>query len=351
MVSLVVSPVVSGNLNRFKLTSVCTVALAFVLIMAQGARSEDLVQATEAATYLDAYRFKPCMPNAKTKIGVALGGGGARGAAHVGVLQVLKREGIEIDYVCGTSVGAIVGGLYAAGCHLDDLQCDAEKGSFMRKFMNVSLPTRLALEPLTLMPRLVGAKPYDGLYSGKTFRSYLQQSLPEKHPQIQDLKKPFAAVAFNLLDGKTYMIRGGDLDYAMQASSAVPGLRKPVPFGGKLFVDGGVDCNLPVKQCREMGADFVIAVNIDQPFPEMPSAHFRKLGSVTDRLINWDLWDLDKPQEQLADFIIHPDTTGISVLTTSRKAAARAYRAGVKAAEDAVPELKKRLAGATAGEK
>ncbi len=338
----------SLNLARNKGITVGLLAIAScILTTVSSAHAEDLVLVTEPATYLDAYNFKPCVPNAKTKIGLALGGGGARGAAHVGVLQVLEREGIKIDYVCGTSVGAIVGGLWAAGCHLNDLQCDAEKGSFMRKYMNMSLPTRLALEPLTLSPRLLGAKPYDGLYSGKTFRRYLQESLPEKHPQIQDMRKPFAAIAFNLLDGKTYMIRGGDLDFAMQASSAVPSLRKPVPFAGKLFVDGGVDCNLPVKQCREMGADFVIAVNVDQPFKEQEEVHFRKLGSVTDRLINWDLWDLDKPQEQVADFIIHPDTTGISVITTSPKAAKKAYEAGVKAAEDALPELRKLLAPIT----
>ena len=338
----------SLNLARNKGIAVGLLAIAsFILTTVSSARAEDLVQATEPATYLDAYNFKPCVPNAKTKIGLALGGGGARGAAHVGVLQVLEREGIKIDYICGTSVGAIVGGLYSAGVPLSELQSDAEKGSFMKKYMNMSLPARLALEPLTLSPRLLGAKPYDGLYSGKTFRHYLQQTLPEKHPQIQDLKRPFAAVAFNLLDGKTYMIRGGDLDFAMQASSAVPSLRKPVPFAGKLFVDGGVDCNLPVKQCRELGADFVIAVNVDQPFHEQDAIHFTKLGSVTDRLINWDLWDLDKPQERVAEFIIHPDTTGISVITTSPKAAKKAYEAGVKAAEDALPELRKLLAPTT----
>lgn len=320
--------------------------LAIIASLALGCRAEELViEETEAATSMDVYNFKPTPPHPRTRVGVALGGGGARGAAHVGVLKVLEREGIKIDYIAGTSVGAIVGGLYVAGVPLDKLEKDAVCASFMKKFMNVSLPVRLLLEPITLSPRLLGAKPYDGLYSGKGFRKYLDSTLPHKHFLIENAKIPFAAISFNLLDGKTYMIRSGDLGYAMQASSAVPGLRKPVPLGGKLFVDGGVDCNLPVKQVRQMGADFVIAVNVDQPFEEMKASRFTKLGSVSNRLINWDLWDLDKPQEKLADITIHPDTTGIAIITTSKSEATRGYLAGIKAAEDALPEIRRRLCG------
>ena len=347
-------PSFSGSFVNFskspnaRIVSAYIAVLALMPFAASSGWCIEKTEPTEPATYLDAYQFKPVTPNANTKVGLALGGGGARGAAHVGVLQVLEKEGIKIDYIAGTSVGAIVGGLYLAGVPLDTLQEDAESATFMKKFMNISLPVRIMLEPITLSPRLLGAKPYDGLYSGKGFRRYLDKTLPEKEIQIENLRIPFAAVSFNLLDGKTYMIRGGPLDYAMQASSAVPGLRRPVPLDGKLFVDGGVACNLPVKQCRQMGADFVIAVNVDQPFVEGNDRQFRKLGSVTTRLINWDLWDLDKPQEQIADLTIHPDTAGIEVISTSKSAAKRGYRAGVKAAEEAIPEIRRRLSAAGA---
>jgi NTE family protein len=336
----------------FKILRNATIIPAFVAALAlipsavlNAFGAELVLEETDPATYLDVYQFKPTPFKPNMKVGLALGGGGARGAAHVGVIKVLEKEGIKIDYIAGTSVGAIVGGLYTAGVPLDTLEEDAVAASFMKKFMNVSLPVRIMMEPLTLSPRLLGSKPYDGLYSGKGFRKYLDNTLPNKIAQVEHAKIPFAAVSFNLLDGKTYMIRSGDLGYAMQASSAVPGLRRPVPLGGKLFVDGGVACNLPVKQCRQMGADFVIAVNVDQPFKVGTDGQFRKLGSVSNRLINWDLWDLDKPQEQLADVTIHPDTTGIEIITTSKSQAKRGYLAGVKAAEEMVPEIKRRLAG------
>jgi NTE family protein len=139
------------------------------------------------------------------------------------------------------------------------------------------------------------------------------------------------------------MIRGGDLGYAMQASSAVPGLRKPVEIGGKLFVDGGVVCNLPVKQCREMGADIVIAVNIDEPFHEDQLESFRKPGSVTRRMLKWDLYTIDEAQENIADINIHPDTEGVTLITTSKSAARKAFEMGQKAAREALPEIRKKI--------
>ena len=131
----------------------------------------------------------------------------------------------------------------------------------------------------------------------------------------------------------------------MRASSSVPGLRKPVQYGDKLLVDGGVVCNVPVKQCRQMGADIVIAVNIDEPFSEVPLQTFRKPESVTKRMIKWDLWSIDGPQEELADVVIHPDTSGVSLITVSRKEARKAIEAGRQAAEAALPLILEKLKG------
>jgi NTE family protein len=210
--------------------------------------------------------------------------------------------------------------------------------------MSVSLPTAIVLEPVMLCARLCGAKLYDGLYPGVIFRKYLEKLTPEDASEIQNLKIPYAAVSLNLIDGKPYMIRGGSLAKAMRASSSVPGLRKPVPYGeDKLFVDGGVVCNVPVKQCRQMGADIVIAVNIDEPFSQVPQRTFLKPGSVTKRMVNWDLWDIDGPQEELADVVIHPDTSGITLITVSRREARKAIEAGRRAAEAALPLIREKL--------
>jgi NTE family protein len=341
--------------NQAKRLAALTFALAMSTVTMTGAIAASepkndnakLVE-TSRATYADYLKWKAKPKVMAPKIGLALGGGGARGAAHVGVLDVLTKEGIKFDYITGTSIGSIVGGLHAAGVSTEKMQQDFESGSLMKHFMPVSLPVRIILAPVLYTPRLLGAKPYDGLYRGNLFRNYMDKNFPDKQQEIQNLKIPFSAVSLNILDGKPYMIQGGDLGYAMQASSAVPGLRKPVEIGGKLFVDGGVVCNLPVKQCREMGADIVIAVNIDEPFYEDKLETFRHPGSVTRRMLKWDLYTIDQAQEDIADVVIHPNTEGVSLITTSKKLARKAFEQGQKAAREALPEIKKKLETAAA---
>lgn len=301
-----------------------------------------IVETSPAQPY-DAVLWKQKTMPARPKIGLALGGGGARGAAHIAVLKVLEAEGIKPDYVAGTSIGAVVGGLRSAGVSLDDLEDEFENGKLMKAFMTVSLALRIVVAPVMLVPRVFGSKEYDGLYKGNKFRKYLVRGLSAHDLNIENLKTPFAAISLNLLDGKPYMIRKGNLGFAMQASSAVPGLRKPVQIGDKLFVDGGVSCNVPVKQVREMGADFVIAVNIDQPFEQAKDEDFRKLGSVTQRMLNWDLYTMDKIQVDMADITIHPNTQGISLISTRKSDARKGIEAGEKAAKEALPLLREKL--------
>ncbi|MBX9948926.1 MAG: patatin-like phospholipase family protein [Candidatus Obscuribacterales bacterium] len=298
---------------------------------------------TTAAEPNDVLNWKKKTLPPRPKIGLALGGGGARGAAHVPVIRALEKEGIKFDYIAGTSIGSVVGGLYAAGVSLDDLEDEFENGKLMRNFMTVSLAVRVAVAPVMLVPRLFNSKEYDGLYRGNKFRKYLVSGLSCHDLNIESLKIPFAAVTLNLLDGKPYMIRKGNLGFAMQASAAVPGLRKPVEIGDKLFVDGGALCNLPVKQVREMGADFVIAVNIDQPFDVQTPDKFRKIGSVTRRMLNWDLWEMDKPQSELADVTIHPNTGEVSLISTKKSDAKLCSIAGEKAVKEALPLIREKL--------
>lgn len=305
-----------------------------------------IAQATiksSAADRLDVKEWKAKTIPARPKIGLALGGGGTRGAAHVPVLRALEAEGIKPDIITGTSIGAVVGGLYAAGVPLDKIERGFQDTKIMKHFMTVPLWVRLVVAPIMVTPRLFGSKPFDGLYKGNAFREYLVHHIDNVDPQIQDLKIPFAAVCLNLLDGRPYMVRQGSLGYAMQASAAVPALRKPVEIDNKLFVDGGVICNLPVKQCRELGADFVIAVNIDEPFAEAPLDSFRKIGSVTRRMVSFELFNQDESQGELADVLIHPNLEGISLISTKKKDAIRALAEGEKAAKEAMPLIRRRL--------
>lgn len=276
----------------------------------------------------------------RPKLGLALGGGGARGAAEIGVLKVLMAEGIKFDCVTGTSVGAVIGGFYCMGASAQDMERVFVRGDVMNHFMTVPLTFRIIVAPVMLIPRLLGSHEYDGLYRGNLFRKFLMRNMDVHVRNIEDLPIPFAAVALNLIDGRPYMLRKGNLGYAMQASSAVPALRKPVEIDGKLFADGGVVCNLPVKQCRELGADIVIAVNIDEPFEAKPLDHFRRMGSVSKRLLDWALFDIDEPQAQLADITIHPNTAGISLISTRRKDAVRGVKAGEEAARELLPQIR-----------
>jgi NTE family protein len=314
---------------------------------AQAAEPEVLVPSSQVST-ADLSKLKTARRSNTAKIGLALGGGGSRGAAEIGVLEVLEKEGLHFDYIVGTSIGSIIGGLYDAGVPIAKLREEFESCRAMKHFMPVPLAEGIMLEPVMLSARLVGSKSFDGLYPGYMFRKYLEKITPADAQDIQSLKTPYAAVSLNLVDGKPYMIRGGSLAKAMRASSAVPGLRKPVQFGDKLLVDGGVACNVPVKQCREMGADIVIAVNIDEPFDQVEVDKFRKFGSVTKRMVKWDLYSIDKPQEDLADIVIHPDTSGVTLVTTNRKEARKAIEAGRKAAEAAMPQIREKLKGLNA---
>jgi NTE family protein len=293
----------------------------------------------------DVLKLKSSPLPTKPKIGLVLGGGGSRGAAEIGVLEVLEKEGIHFDYICGTSIGSIIGGLYDAGVPMSTLHEEFESTRLMRHFMRVSLPTAILLSPIVFGARLVRLKRYDGLYPGWSFRHYFEKMTPAASHEIQNLKTPYAAVSFNLTDGKPYMIRGGSLPKAMQASSAVPGLREPVLYGDNVMVDGGTACNLPVKQCRQMGADIVIAVNIDEPFRTVELKALQKIGSIPKRLLNWTLYSTDDAQEAIADVVIQPDTAGVTLITTSRKEARKAIEAGRIAGEAALPAIRERLRG------
>ncbi len=278
----------------------------------------------------------------REKIGLALGGGGTRGAAHIGVLRVLVKEGIPIDMIVGTSMGSVVGGLYCAGLKVDEIEYRFQHG-LMRSFLTVPIPLRVAAIPFFYVLRLFGYKPYDGSYIGGKFRSFINNSVPEDKQRIENLDKPFGAVALNLLNGQAYCITRGNIGVALQASAAIPVLRRPVKIGDGLFVDGGVVANLPVTETRALGAKIVIAVDVDERFETMPESSFRKIGSVAHRVLTLHLAKVDENQLKDADIIIHPNVNGISLVSTKKKNVQAAILAGEEAAREALPALRAKL--------
>lgn len=285
---------------------------------------------------------------AKTKKGkrpsvaLALGGGGARGAAHIGVLRVLSEAGIKIDYIVGNSMGAIVGGLYAAGVPLDRIEAMILDGSLRKAYKPGMVPPAILLNPFEKLLHPF-RKHYAGLWSGKKFGKFLEKQLPENVQNIEDTPIPFSAVATNLLDGKAYRISDGKLSTAMRASSSIPGILQPVAIGDKVYVDGAVRANMPASGARDTGADIVVAVLVDNPLKILPAIEFRSLSGILGRMTDVMLAVADARQLPFADIIINPDVSGIGVVNGTREDAKRAILAGETATRKALPEIKKRL--------
>jgi len=207
------------------------------------------------------------------KVGLALSGGGARGASHVGVLKVLEREHIPIDYIAGTSFGALVGGFYALGYSAAEIEqiffgqdwneifSDAPERRLEPLFERKNARYQVNLSFRGWIPDLP-----TGLWEGQRLRETLNELTTKQMLAAQyDFDKlpiPFRAVATNLIDGKAYIFQRGRMSEALRASIAIPMLFTPVEKDGMLLADGGLLNNLPTNIVRNMGADIVIAVNL-----------------------------------------------------------------------------------------
>jgi NTE family protein len=180
----------------------------------------------------------------KVRIGLALGGGAARGFAHIGVIKALEAQGIVPDIVVGTSAGSVVGAMYAYGYNGFTLQKMALE-------MDEASISDWALPFFSKSP---------GVLKGEALQAYVNKTV---HNQpIEKLKIPFGAVATDLKTGQPILFRRGNTGMAVRASSAVPSVFQPVSIAGRTYVDGGLVAPVPVRFAREMGAEFIIAVNI-----------------------------------------------------------------------------------------
>ena len=180
------------------------------------------------------------MSKKKLKIGLALGGGGALGIGHVGVLEILEENGIHVDMIAGTSMGAIVGAAYASGVKTEE----------MRDFAN-----KIKTFDLVDFKFQKGA-----VFSGASAEKWIRNCL--KCDTFEELTMPFSCVACDLLNGDMVVLDSGDLIKSVRASMSVPGIFKPVELDGRYLVDGGVVCNVPADIVKKMGADIVISVNV-----------------------------------------------------------------------------------------
>jgi len=188
-------------------------------------------------------------------VGLALGSGGAKGLAHIAVIEHLKSTGIPIDMIAGSSIGAVIGALHGAGS-LGEFRSDMEKMTF-RQLLSFMDP---------VMPR-------SGLIEGKGFVRFMEKYIPRK-TRIEDLKTPLAVLATDYGSGNSVIFRTGNLLEALRASVSIPGVLVPVRYGDTVLVDGGVANPLPVNVVRGMGAGITIAVNLHPRLKKRGLRHY-----------------------------------------------------------------------------
>ncbi|MCV2370095.1 patatin-like phospholipase family protein [Roseateles oligotrophus] len=236
------------------------------------------------------------------RIGLALGGGAARGFAHIGVIQVLEEQGIKVDLVAGTSAGSLVAALYASGLTGREMATLAESMD-EGAITDWAFPTR-------------------GLIRGEALARYVREKTGGK--QIEQMKLPLGIVATDLSDGSGILFRRGDTGSAVRASSSVPAVFQPVKIGSREYVDGGLVAPVPVRYARQMGAELVIAVDITSPPEEKPGADAIRMllqtFSIMGRSINnFELGD--------ADIVLRPKLDGVgSADFSARKRSVQAGR-------------------------
>ena len=287
----------------------------------------------------------------RPKVGLVLGGGGAKGAAEVGVLKVIERAGIPVDYIAGTSMGSIVGALYAAGYSASELEtmfCQQEWLSLI-----TDRNSEMGSEPYKVkdgvtyvfgFPVMGELKEGDisgfGLMRGERVEQVVDSMAQKKGCQdFESLKIPFRCVAADFRQAREVVIKDGKLSKAVRASMAIPGIFKPVTRDGVKLVDGGMLNNLPVDVVKDMGADIIIAIDLQQKEMKKKDSEYDlgMLSGVADMLgfgglLNWvtNRPDIKKHAENVktANIYINPPLPDMDASSFGNKNSARMIKIG-----------------------
>ncbi|QDL56782.1 patatin-like phospholipase family protein [Rhodoferax aquaticus] len=264
----------------------------------------------------------PVVPKVPPRVGLALGGGAARGFAHVGVIQVLEEAGIRPSLVAGTSAGSVVAAMYASG----------KTGTQLQHIAETMEEAAIADWTLPIFSR--------GMLRGEALARYVNGQVKSK--LIEDMPLPLGIVATDLNTGLSVLFRRGDTGTAVRASSAVPAVFQPVKIGGKEYVDGGLVSPVPVRGARSMGAQVIVAVDISSP-PE---------GSLTGGTLEILLQTFSIMGQSInalelndADVVVRPALQGISSADFSARK--RSIEAGRRAMLQALPQLRAAIAAKT----
>ena len=270
-------------------------------------------------------------------LGLALGGGGARGLAHIGVLKVFEREHIPVHFIAGTSMGGIVGATYAAGVPLETIT-------------GVALQIRKRMEQLRLLDFKLSGR---GLLKGTRLYRQLASLLGEELT-FADLKIPLALMAVDILTGREVVLNEGKVVDAIRATMSVPGVFEPVPRGELLLVDGGILNNVPVDVVSQSGVERTIAVDVMPDFPrnragQAPIVIAPKtayLPPAMQEVMNTFLIMISEMTEYrlracAPDLVLRPEISNQVSLLTGFELAEEVIAAGETAAEAALPEIRR----------
>jgi NTE family protein len=256
----------------------------------------------------------------RPKVALVLGGGAARGFAHIGVIRVLEQEKIPIDMVVGTSVGSLIGALYAY-----------DMNSFELEWTAFSLEKDQVFD-FTVLSAITGMGPV----KGDRLEEFVKAKVPVA--DIENLKLPYAAVATDLNRGTRVVLDKGSIARAVRASSALPGVFNPVEHQGRLLVDGGVVDNIPISVAREKGADIVIAVDISE---NVINFNVTNVIDVVLQSVNIMFNENVAYKKKEADVLIRPAVGNVGLLDFTQKK--QCMLAGMDAAKRAMPEIREKM--------
>jgi NTE family protein len=259
-------------------------------------------------------------PKRPPKIALVLGGGAARGFAHVGVIRALEQEKIPVHMIVGTSVGSLIGALYAS-----------DPNSFNLEWLSFTIEKDDIFDYSVIYSKM-------GPVQGDRLEKFIQTKVKVKN--MEQMKIPFYAVATDLNEGKTWVFEKGSVAKAVRASCSIPGIFTPLEMNGRTYVDGGVTDNLPVDIARAKGADIIIAVSISKP--SSSNVQFNSLIDVLLQSIDIMGRELVTYKSRDYDVLIEPAVGDVGMTDFTQKK--RLMDAGIQAAKRVMPKIKKIIA-------
>ena len=275
----------------------------------------------------------------KQKIGLVLSGGGAKGFAHIGVLKEIEKAGIKIDYIGGSSMGAIIGGLYASGysaSQLDSIFEDTDFDALIQDFVPRNNRTFYEkrndeMYAISLPFQKFKISVPKGFSKG-LYNYNLLSKLTHNVRHVEDfsqLKIPFLCIATNVETGEGKVFKGGSLPQVLSASGAFPSLFSPVEIDGQFYIDGGIADNYPVEEVRKMGADIIIGVDVQDDLKKVDD--IKGVTGVLAQISNYQMLQNMKGKKEKTDIYIKPDIENFSIMSFGQ--GSEIIKKGVQAAE------------------